>query len=254
MADRDIRAILVVPANNTTMEREIQAYCPEITDLQVARIPRPHRPLTVADLPDYRKSTLATVASFAKDGGADLVIYGCTSAGFLAGPQGDTEAVKALADLVGAPVVSTAVAMGAALHLSGLHRVDLVSPYIDWKNQILISFLAAAGVTVAGCGSFSAKNPTELGSISAEQVLQKSLEVARDDSQGLFIACVQLPTIDIIPVLTTRLKRPVWSAVRAAAWAALTALSQPADRLVPDYPKNRADAAARGARAEAMSG
>ena len=245
MADRNIRAILVVPANNTTMEREIQAYCPEITDLQVARIPRPHRPLTVADLPDYRKSTLATVAPFAKDGGADLVIYGCTSAGFLAGPQGDTEAVKALADLVGAPVVSTAVAMGAALHLSGLHRVDLVSPYIDWKNQILISFLAAAGVTVAGCGSFSAKNPTELGSISAEQVLQKSLEVARDDSQGLFIACVQLPTIDIIPVLTTRLKRPVWSAVRAAAWAALTALSQPADRLVPDFPQNQGDAAAR---------
>ena len=245
MADRDIRAILVVPANNTTMEREIQAYCPEITELQVARIPRPHRPLTVADLPDYRKSTLATVAPFAKDGGADLVIYGCTSAGFLAGPQGDTEAVKALADLVGAPVVSTAVAMGAALHLSGLHRVDLVSPYIDWKNQILISFLAAAGVTVAGCGSFSAKNPTELGSISAEQVLQKSLEVARDDSQGLFIACVQLPTIDIIPVLTTRLKRPVWSAVRAAAWAALTALSQPADRLVPDFPQNQGDAAAR---------
>ena len=234
MADRDIRVILVVPANNTTMEHEIQAYCPEITDLQVARIPRPHRPLTAADLPAYRKSTLTTVAPFAKDGGADLVLYGCTSAGFLAGPQGDTEAVTALSDLVGAPVVSTAVAMGAALHHSGLQRVDLVSPYIDWKNEILISFLAAAGVTVAGCGSFSAKNPTELGSISAEQVLQKSLEVARNDSQGLFIACVQLPTIDIIPVLATRLKRPVWSAVRVAAWAALTALSRPADRLVPD--------------------
>ena len=244
MADRDIRAILVVPANNTTMELEIQAYCPEITDLQVARIPRPHRPLTVADLPEYRKSTVATVAPLAKDG-ADLVIYGCTAAGFLAGPHGDTEAVQALSDLAGAPVVSTAVAMGAALHHSGLYRVDLVSPYLDWKNEILIEFFAAAGVTIAGRSSFSAKNPTELGSISAEQVLQKSLEVARDDSQGLFIACVQLPTLDIIPVLTARLQRPVWSAVRAAAWAALTALSLPAARLVPDFPQNRADAAAR---------
>jgi len=252
MADRDIRAILVVPANNTTMEREIQAYCPEITDLQVARIPRPHRPLTVADLPAYRKSTLATVAPFAKDG-ADLVIYGCTSAGFLAGPQGDTEAVKALADLAGTPVVSTATAMGAALRLSGLHCVDLVSPYIDWKNEILISFLAAAGVAVAGCGSFSTKNPTELGNITAEQVLKKSLEVARDDSQGLFIACVQLPTIDIIPVLTAKLKRPVWSAVRAAAWAALTALSRPADRLVPDFPPNQVGAAARDERQRVLT-
>ena len=241
MADRDIRAILVVPANNTTMEVEIRAYCPEITDLQVARIPRPHRPLTVADLPDYRKSTVATVAPLAREG-ADLVIYGCTAAGFLAGPHGDTEAVQALSDLAGAPVVSTAVAMGAALHHSGLHRVDLVSPYLDWKNEILIEFFAAAGVTIAGRSSFSAKNPTELGSISAEQVLQKSLEVAREDSQGLFIACVQLPTLDIIPVLMTKLQRPVWSAVRAAAWSALTALSLPAARLVPDCPPNRANA------------
>ena len=250
MADRNIRVILVVPANNTTMEKEIAAYIPEITDLQVARIPRPHRPLAVADLPAYRESTRATVAPLA-NGGADLVIYGCTAAGFLAGPDGDTDAVKMLSDVVGAPVVSTAATMGAALHLSGLSRVDLVSPYVDWKNDILISFLAAAGVTVAGNSSFGTKNPTELGNVTAGQVLQKSLEVARDDSQGLFIACVQLPTIDVIPLLTQQLKRPVWSAVRSAAWAAMRALSLPAARLVPDCPPNNRVAAARGAEATA---
>ena len=232
MSDRNVRVILVVPANNTTMEREIAAYCPEITELRVARIPRPPRPLTPADLPEYRKSTLATVAPLVRDG-AELVLYGCTSAGFLAGPKGDTEAVRALSDLVGAPVVSTAVAMGAALDHSGLRRVDLVSPYLDWKNEILISFFTATGVTIAGRGSFAAKNPTELGTISADQVLAKALEVAREDSQGLFIACVQLPTIDVIPALMTRLNRPVWSAVRAAAWAGMKALSLPAERLVP---------------------
>jgi maleate cis-trans isomerase len=226
------RAILVVPANNTTMEKEIRAYCPEITDLVVARIPRPPRPLTPEDLPAYRASTLAAVQPHAKDG-ADLVIYGCTSAGFLAGPQGDTEAVRSLSSLVGAPVVSTAVAMGAALKHCGLQRVDLVSPYIDWKNEVLVAFLAAAGVTVAGCDSFRAQNPTDLGAITSEMVLQKCLEVARPDSPGLFIACVQLPTLDVLPMLAAKLQRPAWSAVRAAAWAALEALDLPAERLVP---------------------
>ena len=243
MADRDLRVVLVVPANNTTMEKEVQAYCPEITDLRVARVPRPHRPLTVPDLPEYRKSTLATVAPLV-EAGTDLVIYGCTAAGFLAGPQGDTEAVRALSDLAGAPTVSTANSMGPALRHSGLQRVDLVSPYLDWKNEILISFLAAAGVTVAGRDTFATKNPTELGNITSEQVLQKCLAVARDDSEGLFIACVQLPTIDVIPVLTRKLERPVWSAVRAAAWAALTALSLPANRLVPECRPHRARARA----------
>lgn len=228
------RAILVVPANNTTMEKEIRAYCPEITDLKVARIPRPPRPLTPEDLPAYRRSTLAAVEPFAHDG-ADVVIYGCTSAGFLAGPNGDTQAVDSLSELVGAPVVSTAVAMGAALHWSGLDRVDLVSPYLDWKNDILVSFLAAAGVTVAGCSTFAAKNPQELGAITADMVLARCLEVARPDSPGMFIACVQLPTIDVLPVLTERLVRPAWSAVKSAAWATLRALNLPAERLVPKH-------------------
>ncbi len=226
------RAILVVPANNTTMDKEIRAYCPEIPDLVVARIPRPPRPLTPADLPAYRASTLEAVEPHAKDG-ADVVLYGCTSAGFLAGPQGDTEAVASLSALVGAPVVSTAVAMGAALRNSGLRRVDLVSPYIDWKNEMLIAFLAAAGVSVAGCDSFRAQNPTELGSITSEMVLQKCLEAARPDSEGLLIACVQLPTIDALPVLARELRRPAWSAVRAAAWATLEALGVCGERLVP---------------------
>lgn len=238
MIDTPKRAILVVPANNTTMEAEIPAYCPEIAELRVARVPRPHRPLTPDDLPAYRQSTLATVAPLVKDG-VDVVLYGCTSAGFLAGPKGDTEAVHALSDLVKAPVVSTAVAMGAALKHSGLERVDLVSPYLDWKNAMLVSFLAAAGVSVAGTGTFSAKNPTELAGISPEMILQMCLEVAREDSQGLLIACVQLPTIDIIPTLASRLERPVWSAVRAAAWAALRQLGLPAERLVPDEGRGR---------------
>src|SRR3954468_1348554 len=142
MAGRKLRAILVVPANNTTMEQEIPRYCPEIADLRVARIPRPHRPLAAPDLLEYRRNTLQVVAPLVKDG-VDLVIYGCTAAGFLAGPQGDTEAVKSLSDVAGAPTVSTAVAMGAALHATGVTRVDLVSPYLGWKNDILISFLAA---------------------------------------------------------------------------------------------------------------
>lgn len=227
------RAILVVPANNTTMEREIRAYCPELAqDLQIARVPRPPRPLTPDDLPMYRERTLATVDPLVR-GTIDVVLYGCTSAGFLAGPQGDLEAVRALEARVGAPVVSTAVAMGAALHHSGLERVDLVSPYIAWKNRMLIAFLTAAGVSVEGCDSFEAKNPTELGAITAEMVCAKCLEVARPTSPAMLIACVQLPTIEAIPVLIERLRRPIWSAVRAAAWAALERLGLDAQRLVP---------------------
>jgi maleate cis-trans isomerase len=220
MSNRCLRAILVVPANNTTMEPEIRAYCPELTELAVARVPRPPRPLEVSDLPEYHSSTLASLEPLVGDG-ADVVIYGCTSAGFLAGPKGDAAFVHALSDMARAPTVSTSTAILAALNQAGISRVDVVSPYLDWKNDMLRSFLTSAGVEVVRMQSFGAKNPAELGRITSDQVLQKCLDTASPDVAALFIACSQLPTRDVIPVLAQRLARPVWSSVKAAAWQAM---------------------------------
>ncbi len=230
MSSHGVRAILVVPANNTTMEPEIRAYCPALADLAVARVPRPPRPLEVSDLPDYRRSTLATVRTLPR-AGADLVIYGCTSAGFLAGPQGDAAFVEALSDLVGAPTVSTSTAILAALSQAGISQVDVVSPYQDWKNDMLRSFLTLSGVEVVRLESFGAANPAELGRITAEQVLQKCIETASPGVAALFIACSQLPTREVIPVLAERLARPVWSSVKAAAWQATQTVAQAGHRV-----------------------
>ncbi|MGZ8201860.1 MAG: maleate cis-trans isomerase family protein [Burkholderiales bacterium] len=219
MTSSAVRVVVIVPANNTTMEPEIRSYCPGIDELVVARVPRPPRPLQVSDLPDYRKSTLDTVAPLV-EGGIDLLIYGCTSAGFLAGPQGDADMVKALCDIGGAPTVSTSTAFLCALGQAGIRRVDVVSPYLDWKNESLRAFLTAGGITIERLESFNAKNPEELGRIRPEQVREKALATASPDAEALFIACSQLPTIDIIPGLSKALSRPVWSSVKAAGWQA----------------------------------
>ena len=40
---RNIKALIVVPENNTTMEPEIAALCPELAPIPVARVKRPAR-------------------------------------------------------------------------------------------------------------------------------------------------------------------------------------------------------------------
>ena len=62
MTSRAIRVVLIIPANNTTMEPEIRSYCSGVDELLVARVPRPPRSLEARDLPEYRKSTLDTAA------------------------------------------------------------------------------------------------------------------------------------------------------------------------------------------------
>lgn len=220
MAERGLRAILAVPANNTTMAHEIAAYCPEIETLEVARVPRVSpRPMTKDDLPQYRDNARTAIAPL-RDEPVDLFIYGCTAAGFLAGPAGEAEIVRALASFVGAPAVSTSSSVGSALKHMGVRTVDLVSPYADWKNELLRDFLAPEGIEVVRSDSFRTENAEQLGRITAEQVMEKALATASSEADAMLIACSQLPTLEIIPRLEEALGRPVWSSVRGAGWAA----------------------------------
>ena len=59
------KVLLVVPANNTTMEPEIRALYPEVRELMVARVKRPPRTLTVEDIPVW-SSIQATAWSGAR--------------------------------------------------------------------------------------------------------------------------------------------------------------------------------------------
>jgi maleate isomerase len=80
--------------------------------------------------------------------------------------------------------------------------------------------------------SFRCTTTSELGSIRPGQVLELARKTATPGTDAMFIACSQLPTRDIIAPLRRELNRPVWSSIQATAWAVLTKLSQPLDRLV----------------------
>jgi len=62
---RKIKALIVVPENNTTIQPEISALCPELAPIPVARVKRPARTLLLEDLPAYTDATLAAIEPFA---------------------------------------------------------------------------------------------------------------------------------------------------------------------------------------------
>src|SRR6202043_1874280 len=104
---RHIKVLIVVPENNSTREPEISALSPALAPIQVARVNRPPRTLLLEDLPAYTEATLEAIEPFAAEP-LDLVIYGCTAAGFLAGPDGNAPMAARLRERTRPPVVSTA--------------------------------------------------------------------------------------------------------------------------------------------------
>lgn len=74
-----------------------------------------------------------------------MVAYGCTAAGFIAGPRGEAQLAEELAAITGKPVVTTARSMVAALQAAAARRIALVTPYSDEVNRNLGLFLAEGG-------------------------------------------------------------------------------------------------------------
>ena len=208
---------LMVPANNTTMEGELLKWLPAGSTCRTLKIPRGPGMLTKDTVPAYKEKALELAQQFAGDP-LDMIVYGCTAAGFIDGPQGDAGLAARLAAATGKRVVTTAGAMVKALEESRARQVAVVTPYHDHVNQQLTAFLAASDISVKRLSSFKAANTEELGRITAEQVAQRARDTMGADCDAMFIACSQLPTHAIVDGLRREMGRPVWSSIQASAW------------------------------------
>src|SRR3981081_103792 len=168
---RHIKVLIVVPDNNTTMEPEISALCPALAPIQVARVKRRARTLLLEDLPAYAEATLDAIAPFAAEP-LDLVIHGCTAAGFLGGPDSNASMVERLRERTGATVVSTAGAMIDALRSAGVSETAVVTPYLQPVNDGLRDYLENSGIRVETLNSFFCKTTAELGAITGDPGLE----------------------------------------------------------------------------------
>ena len=235
MAQR-IRVMIVLPENNTTIEPEISALCPALAPLAIARVQRPPRTLLSEDLPAYADATLEAIAPFANEPW-DLVIYGCTAAGFLGGPDSNDQMAERLRERTGASVVSTAAAMVDVLREDGVTETAVVTPYLQPVNDGLRRYLDASGIRVEILNSFFCKTTAELGAVDEDQVLELARQTVTPSSKSLFVACSQLPTLQAIRQLRRELGFPVWSSIQATAWAGAKAMTAKGLAVQLEHPK-----------------
>jgi maleate cis-trans isomerase len=218
-----VSAGLMVPSTNTTFQAEVLSWLPHGSACTVAHIPRGKGLLTRETLPAYTDSALGLAAQFAGDE-VDVVIYGCTAAGFISGPTGDAKLTRDLGRVTCKPVVTVARSMVLALQREQARKIALVTPYQDEVNAQLVAFLAHSGISVRRFASFYAANVEELGRIEAPQVAAIARETMDENCDALFIACSQLPTLPILHQLKGEFGKPVISAISASTAEAIRAV------------------------------
>jgi len=214
---------LMVPSNNTTMEPELLAWLPEGSSCRTLRISRGAGTLTPAELPEYIERALVLAGDFV-DEELDLIVYGCTAAGFMGGPARDAQLAAELSKRAGRRVITTASAMSAVLEHIGARRVAVITPYLDIVNERIRAYLGESGISVEILSTFNARTTDELAAIQPRQIAQRARDVMQPGLDAMFIACSQLPTRSIISGLEHELGIPVWSSIRATAWQAERAM------------------------------
>ncbi len=95
-----------------------------------------------------------------------------------------------------------------ALRSEGVSSAAVVTPYLAPVNDGLRNYLASSGITVETLDSFYCKTTAELGQIAEEQVLELALRTVTSQSESLFLACSQLPTLNTVAKLARPTRHP----------------------------------------------
>lgn len=200
-------------------EHEVQLMASQDVRFLTTRMPFRHTGLTGGL--DTLFDELEASANLLADAQVDLIAVNCTAATMLAGADRINQRVM---QATGIRSVTTIQAVLAALRVSGMRRVALLTPYMEEVVQAEIAFLAAQGVQVVASGGRACASPVEQGEIPAAYWLEAGRQMAHADCDGLLISCAGIQLAPVLAELERQWRRPVLSSNQALAWHCMRTL------------------------------
>lgn len=211
---------LLVPSSNTTMEPEFHHMSPVGVSVHTARMKlldvTPEGLVEMAEDAERAASLLASAA-------VDVIVYGCTTGSLVRGIEWEQSLVEVIESLTGLPTFSTSGAVVKALKDLGLERVAVATPYTDVLNRLEHVFLEAHGFEVTAMKGLGLIRNLDIGATEPETIINLVRSVV-NETDGIFISCTNLPTVNILEPLEKELNMPVISSNQASIWAALREL------------------------------
>ncbi|WP_128802818.1 MULTISPECIES: decarboxylase [unclassified Streptomyces] len=154
-------------------------------------------------------------------GGADSVVWACTSGSFVYGWDGAHEQVRSLALAAGLPASSTSFAFVHALKELGVRTVAVGATYPEDVAGLFADFLGAGDMAVTSVRGAGIITAAEVGTWGEDEVFRLAREADRPDAQALLLPDTALHTAAHIPALEKELGKPVLTANQVTVWEAL---------------------------------
>jgi maleate cis-trans isomerase len=220
---------LLVPFTNTYFEPDMARLAPAGVSLHAAR------------LGGYDADAIPDAAQMAGLGAADpdaplqlirgvkpdVILYGCTSATLAHGLAFDRALAARAEAVAGAPAITAAGALIAALAHLGARRVAFASPYVPALNDCAIAFLAESGVeTVSRADVEGVLDNDGQGAMTPDEVIALAVRADSAAAEAVVLSCTDMRAVETVAPLEARLGKPVVTSNQALAFAACRALGR----------------------------
>jgi maleate isomerase len=213
---------LLVPSGNTTIEPELYRLAPRGVSLHFARLKLGR---DTADEIERMSDDLEQQAERLGDGNVDLICFGCTGGSLLGGVGYDKDIIKRIEDSTGIPATTTSTAVVEALKRLKGKKLSVATPYPEWLNEKLRSFLEGHDFIVVAMEGLGLE--TGMENVPQESVYRLARRVNRPDSDIVFISCTDFPTLEVIGSLEKDLGKTVISSNLATMWMLLRLVRLP---------------------------
>jgi len=163
-------------------------------------------------------------AQLLADAGVELILFNCTAASLVVGPQNINRRIAAA---TGIPSVTTIEGVLAALRAAGLRRLALMTAYRREVIDAEIKFFGEQGFEVVAEASHGRDTPVEQGEIAPGKWRDLAATLKGSDADGLLISCAGIQIAAVLDEIERDWGRPVIASNQAALWQCLRLLDIP---------------------------
>ena len=225
----------IVPSSNTTMETEIPAI------FRGREQVRPNDRFTFHSsrmrMKQVTKDELAAMdrdslrcASELADAAVDVVGYACLVAIMSMGKSYHLQSQASLYERMQqegspAPVITSAGALVEELKLAGVRSISIITPYMPALASLVVDYIADQGISVVDSIALGIQDNQAVGRRDPMALLT---DVDRLNTKGadmvVISACVQMPSLNAIPLVEQKTGLAVTSAAVCTARSMLRSL------------------------------
>ncbi len=205
---------VILPSLNITTESEFYRCLP---DGVTAHFTRMEFKETTRECYERMVDDVPAGARMLSHAGVDAIMFGDTSGSFYGGLGYDQKIISKIRENSDAKASTTSTAVIEAFKAMEVKKVAVATPYEDWVNELGKSFLEGSGVHVLHIKGLGLRG-LDVCEVYPETVYRFARAQDREEADALFLSCMGLRTLEILPRLECDLGKPVLSSNQVTLW------------------------------------